>query len=140
MRRHALNVLACPACEGALRLNSVASENLAACDVAEGELACEKCAARYPIIRGVPRFVPTESYASSFGFQWNRFHQLQVDSVMHNDLSRDRFYKTTGWPTCLAGQLILEAGCGAGRKVQDEARHIHPRRASARRERPRNGP
>jgi len=115
VRRHALNVLACPACEGALRLNSVASENLAACDVAEGELACEKCSARYPIIRGVPRFVPTESYASSFGFQWNRFHQLQVDSVMHNDLSRDRFYKTTGWPTCLAGQLILEAGCGAGR-------------------------
>jgi SAM-dependent methyltransferase len=41
-----------------------------------------------------------------------------VDKFMHNDLSRDRFYSTTGWPACLEGERILEAGCGAGRFTQ----------------------
>jgi SAM-dependent methyltransferase len=54
-------------------------------------------------------------YAASFGFQWNRFPTLQVDTVMKNDLSRTRFLATTGWPKSLAGQRILEAGCGSGR-------------------------
>ena len=71
-----------------------------------------------PIGRCLPRFVLSESYASSFGFQWNRFDKLQVDAVMHNDLTRDRFYATTGWPTHMEGQVILEAGCGAGRFTQ----------------------
>lgn len=34
---------------------------------------------------------------------------------MHNDLSRERFYKTSGWPARLTGERILEAGCGSGR-------------------------
>jgi SAM-dependent methyltransferase len=63
----------------------------------------------------MPRFVPDDMYAASFGFQWNRFPTLQVDTVMKNDLSRTRFFATTGWPGSLAGQRILEAGCGSGR-------------------------
>ena len=71
-----------------------------------------------PIVRNIPRFVPSESYASSFGFQWNHFDRIQIDKFMHNDLSRDRFNATTGWPPHLDGQRILEAGCGAGRFTQ----------------------
>jgi SAM-dependent methyltransferase len=37
---------------------------------------------------------------------------------MQNDLSRDRFSKTTGWPARMEGERILEAGCGAGRFTQ----------------------
>ena len=37
---------------------------------------------------------------------------------MQNDSSRDRFYKTTGWPARMDGERILEAGCGAGRFTQ----------------------
>jgi SAM-dependent methyltransferase len=37
---------------------------------------------------------------------------------MHNDLSRERFYATTGWPSRMEGQRILEAGCGMGRFTQ----------------------
>jgi SAM-dependent methyltransferase len=66
----------------------------------------------------VPRFVPSESYTASFGFQWNQFPTLQIDKVMNNNLSRDRFYATTGWSPHLEGQRILEAGCGAGRFTQ----------------------
>ena len=84
-------------------------------EIAEGSLACSSCHTTIPILQNIPRFVPSESYASSFGFQWNRFDRLQVDKFMNNDLSRDRFYKTTGWSDRLEGQRILEAGCGAGR-------------------------
>ena len=88
------------------------------CRQAKLSKACSNaktCHAQVPIVRSIPRFVSSESYASSFGFQWNRFDRLQVDSVMHNDLSRDRFYATTGWPSSLNGERILEAGCGTGR-------------------------
>jgi SAM-dependent methyltransferase len=84
----------------------------------EGLLECEKCGVQYPIVRGLPRFVTSEMYAASFGFQWNKFPTLQVDTVMKNDLSRKRFYATTGWPDRLPGERILEAGCGSGRFTQ----------------------
>ncbi len=69
-----------------------------------------------PIIGGIPRFVRQESYAESFGFQWNRFRQTQLDSHSGRDISRDRFLTATGWqPESLAGKTVLDAGCGAGR-------------------------
>ena len=43
---------------------------------------------------------------------------MQLDKYMRNDLSRERFYATTGWPTRMEGQRILEAGCGMGRFTQ----------------------
>jgi SAM-dependent methyltransferase len=115
VRRRALDVLACPQCEGTLNLASFTDEDCLNNEVIEGQLDCKVCHTLVPIVRCIPRFVPSESYASSFGFQWNRFDRLQVDTVMHNDLSRDRFYATTGWPAHLEGQRILEAGCGSGR-------------------------
>lgn len=118
MRREAVELFVCLKCRGSLRIASVRSEDSTKGEIIEGQLSCEACREEYPIVRNLARFVPTESYAASFGFQWNRFDRLQVDSVMHNDLSRDRFNKTTGWPTHLEGQRILEAGCGSGRFTQ----------------------
>lgn len=99
-------------------MGRAAREDAASEEIREGELVCTKCAAKYPIVRGLPRFVAEESYAHSFGFQWNRFDRLQLDTAMNNDLSRDRFYATTGWPPRMEGQRILEAGCGMGRFTQ----------------------
>ena len=60
-------------------------------------------------------FAP-ESYAESFGFQWNRFRQTQLDSHSGHSVSRERFLTATGWePESLAGKTVLDAGCGAGR-------------------------
>jgi SAM-dependent methyltransferase len=115
LKPEALEVLVCPRCGETLRTVSVASEDVATGEIVEGLLECRACRAQVPVVRGIARFVSSESYASSFGFQWNRFDRLQVDSVMHNDLSRDRFYATTGWPSCLKGERILEVGCGTGR-------------------------
>src|SRR5579863_7701706 len=118
MHRKALDLYACLNCGSAFRLASATSEDHATGEIAEGTLECTNCRATVPIVRNLPRFVQSESYADSFGFQWNRFDTIQVDAVMQNDLSRDRFNKTTGWPARLEGQRILEAGCGAGRFTQ----------------------
>ena len=118
MYRSFVDRFACLECKGSFRLAAIAPESNPTAEIVEGKLICTNCGVEVFIVRGLPRFVPSESYASSFGFQWNRFDKLQVDAVMHNDLTRDRFYATTGWPTRMEGQVILEAGCGAGRFTQ----------------------
>jgi 2-polyprenyl-3-methyl-5-hydroxy-6-metoxy-1,4-benzoquinol methylase len=71
---------------------------------------------RYPIIRGIPRFVSDENYSADFGAQWNMFPKTQLDSFTGAANSKTRLAR------CLLGNLaglknkkVLEAGCGAGR-------------------------
>jgi len=65
----------------------------------------------YPVDRLAP-----ENYASSFGFQWNRFRRTQLDSATGVPISRDRFVRETGWTRRdLEGRRVLDVGCGAGR-------------------------
>ena len=118
MKRAVVDLFACPNCAGQLKLISSVQEGLQGEDVKEGLLECATCQVKHPVISSIPRFVPARSYAESFGFQWNTFPRLQLDKFMNNDLSRERFYATTEWPTSLEGQRILEVGCGAGRFAQ----------------------
>lgn len=67
------------------------------------------------LVRGIPRYVGDEHYASSFGLQWNRHARTQLDSTTGLPISRDRFFAVTAWPVRMDGECILEAGCGAGR-------------------------
>ena len=115
MRARLLEYLACPACSGAVRFSRPSALDSRDAEIDEGLLTCVGCDRNYPIVRSMPRFVSSDMYAASFGFQWNRFPALQLDTVMDSDLSRRRFCATTGWPRRLTGELILEAGCGAGR-------------------------
>lgn len=85
-------------------------------DVETGVLRCSVCHRDYPIVRGIPRFVAADGYASSFGLQWNRHARVQLDSNNGTTFSRSRFYSITEWlPSELEGKLILDVGCGAGR-------------------------
>lgn len=71
---------------------------------------------RYPVLRGIPRFVEASSYVDSFGLQWNAFRRTQLDSYTGLSLSRDRLARIAGGSLdVFRGKLILEAGCGAGR-------------------------
>ena len=73
----------------------------------------------FPYIDGAYRFVETGGYASSFGFQWNKFQQLQIDKYNGTTQSKDRLFAVTGWDKLdLKGENILEIGCGAGRFSQ----------------------
>lgn len=118
MQRKAASLFRCTKCGEPLRLSAITSEDAMRDEIIEAQLSCPLGHTGAPIVRAIPRFVASESYAANWGFQWQRFDRIQLDTVMHNDLSRDRFYKTTGWPPCMEGQRILEVGCGAGRFTQ----------------------
>jgi SAM-dependent methyltransferase len=115
MKIELLKYLECPNCRGELSLAGDLENSHKADEIHEGALNCAACRAAFPIVRSLPRFVSSDGYAASFGYQWNRFPTLQLDSVMGNDLSRKRFYDCTRWPRELKGERILEVGCGAGR-------------------------
>ncbi len=109
--------LRCIACGASLRADSTLPGQDAR-TIDEGRLICTSCGRTFPIVRSIARFVPSEGYAHSFGYQWNYFDKTQLDSHMGNDLSRERFFATTQWPKQMDGQAILEAGCGMGRFTQ----------------------
>ena len=95
--------LACPICKQGLASSG-------------DRLSCDSCAKVFPIIGNIPRFVPKENYAESFGLQWNRFAKTQIDSSLGTDRSRNRFLRETLWDEGqLRGKLVLDAGCGSGR-------------------------
>jgi SAM-dependent methyltransferase len=107
-----LDILCCPECRGELRLDGAQS----ASDIDTGTLRCQNCRAEHPIINGIPRFVPAENYASSFGWQWNQFPKTQLDSYTGVPITRNRFFAQSGWaPEELNGKRVLDVGCGSGR-------------------------
>lgn len=70
----------------------------------------------FQIIGGIPRFVPQDNYASSFGLQWNEYRTTQLDSHTGLTISRDRLTRLLGGSLAVVnGKKVLEAGCGAGR-------------------------
>lgn len=70
----------------------------------------------YPIVDGIPRFVGSESYAASFGLEWNVHAHTQLDSRLTASISKERLERCIGDPVdSLRGKRVLEAGCGAGR-------------------------
>ena len=103
----------CTACGGHFILaNAVQREGGS---VHEGQLVCDTCSIHYPVINGIPRFAPSETYADSFGYQWNIHRKTQLDSYTGLSVSRNRLFAVSGWSKHLKGERILEAGSGAGR-------------------------
>jgi SAM-dependent methyltransferase len=73
------------------------------------ELHCGACRAAFPVVGGIPRLAG-ENYVASFGRQWNRYEVARPEE--------DEFIfrvKTGVSASDLAGQLVLDAGCGGGR-------------------------
>jgi SAM-dependent methyltransferase/uncharacterized protein YbaR (Trm112 family) len=95
-------ILCCPSCRGSLTEQ-------------EAGLCCDHCGRFFPLVKGIVRFVGAENYASSFGFQWNKYVRTQLDHDGSHE-SEDEFRERTGFsPRELSGKLILDVGCGMGR-------------------------
>lgn len=97
-----LDFLRCPRCRARLR------------DQGEGYV-CTACQHKFPLERGVVRFVDPENYAGSFGFQWQRYDRTQLDDAESRESERDFARKTGLSPAELKGKLVLDVGCGMGR-------------------------
>jgi len=66
---------------------------------------------RVPIVRGIPRFVPSELNTLVFGLQWNGHPETQLDSRTGADLSEARLEWYLGMPlAALLGKTVLEPG------------------------------
>ncbi|HEX7793037.1 MAG TPA: methyltransferase domain-containing protein [Vicinamibacterales bacterium] len=119
MKHAALDVLVCPACKADLELDAAVVERR---EILDGTLTCTSCHTHYPIRSGVPRFVPDGMYASSFGWQWNWFRTVQLDSATGTSRSEDALLSATGWSDDVyPGRRLLDAGVGAGRFAERAA-------------------
>lgn len=116
MREDLLEVLAEPGTGSALDLVVTRRGGDGGAEILDGTLTSRQTGKTFAITNGIPRFVPAENYADSFGMQWNRFRKVQLDSVNGTAMSRDRFTSETGWAVSdLKDKWTLDMGCGAGR-------------------------
>lgn len=112
MKIRLLDLVVCPDCKEPLQVRPGAESGE---EILEGSLHCPR-GHSYPIVNGIPRFVPAEFYAESFGFQWNRFSKVQLDVFNDTRESEETFLEKTNFDvTGLSGKLVLDAGTGAGR-------------------------
>lgn len=113
MKPSLLELLECPDCRGALSLTAGETDND---EVLEGTLACA-CRA-YPIVRGVPRLIPTSvdprnwETAFRFGEEWNQF-SMMTDEYEKQFLS----WIEPVQPGHFQDKVVLDVGCGKGRHV-----------------------
>jgi len=79
-------------------------------EVEHGELECDQCGSRYPIVDHVPRFVSCDAYVGSFTFQWQRLPRRLYGLRTEGSFSRFNIDREA-----LSGKRILDVGCGYGR-------------------------
>ena len=113
-----LGILRCLSCGNNLR------------QAADG-LVCAVCGRKYPVLNGIVRFVDTQHYAGSFGFQWKVYAQTQLDGE-HSRRSENAFRRRTGFcPEDVAGKLVLDGLCRAQQIRADgffHGREFRPRK------------
>jgi SAM-dependent methyltransferase len=113
VRTELLEILRCPRTGQPLRVADAVMQDGR---IRAGTLASQDGAQRYPVRDFIPRFVPESNYADSFGMQWQRFRQTQLDSFSGRPISAQRFWTATAWRAAdLRGAWVLDVGCGAGR-------------------------
>jgi SAM-dependent methyltransferase len=94
-----LSLLCCPVCRSRIEQRQCGYR-------------CSGCRKEFPVVRNVLRFVDSDSYADSFGYQWQKFSTTQL----RPEFSERNFHRKTGLrPEHLRGKLVLDAGCGMGR-------------------------
>ncbi len=114
-----LNLLCCPACGCDLQIHSI-TEVAPDGHMMSGDLKCGECEAVYPIVRGVPRFVPgalTKQVAATvegFGYEWTSSEAYLQNTQFASAETFLQFIEPVQ-PDYFKDKLVLDAGCGAGR-------------------------
>jgi SAM-dependent methyltransferase len=117
MKASLLAYLQCPSCGGALRCEPHATEGA---EIVAGTLRCAGCGTDAPILRGVPRFVPSrlapdvKRTVEGFGYEWTTFFDDITTSYMASEELLSDFIR----PVTLdffRDKVVLDAGCGMGR-------------------------
>lgn len=117
MKLSLLEYLVCPDCQVDLDCQATAESGDG---VETGILCCPRCEERFPILRGIPRFVTVErplsgknvETADAFGWEWQKFRKLR-DLAIYEAQFLDWIYPIE--PEFFQGKVVLDAGCGMGR-------------------------
>jgi uncharacterized protein YbaR (Trm112 family) len=108
MKRDATEYFVCPVDHGEL---AVDAPDASADEIETGALLCRSCGKRWPVVRGVPRFVEGEDYTDTFGRQWTRWARTQHDSQNGTDLFKRRLQRYTGWDLEELANAMCPRGC-----------------------------
>jgi uncharacterized protein YbaR (Trm112 family)/ubiquinone/menaquinone biosynthesis C-methylase UbiE len=113
MKQRLMDFIVCPVCRGSLTLRAGTRDGE---EIMDGDLTCQGCSRKYPILRGVPRLLPDSfskeqrDTADAFGYEWTHFTEMEdtyeaefLDWIA--PIGKD-FFK---------GKVILDGGCGKGR-------------------------
>lgn len=100
-----MDVLACPACGGALVEQTTPSHTLSGI----------ACGARHPVARGIPRFVEYDAYVRNFSLEWTIHARTQLDDATSDESERTFVEKTGLSRQDVSGRTVLDVGCGMGR-------------------------
>ena len=112
MKHRLLDMLVCPECQVALKLESVEEESG---QIRTCFLHCTEKGCKYPITNFVPRFVDTDKYVDSFSIQ-RQYTRRHFDWFKKDRQGYALFTPTTGFTKeDLKEGMTLEAGCGYGR-------------------------
>lgn len=99
-----LNIV-CPACYSPLpALEEWSSDSL----------HCPGCGATYARFNDIYRFVSSEYYTGTFGYQWNKPNPHYFGEAARK-ATEDSLRKLHITPELVKGRLVLDAGCGMGR-------------------------
>lgn len=91
MKQEVIKYLSCPECRSDLTL--VESSIEASGEIKEGEVCCTGRHHVFPIKNYIPRFVPSENYADSFGLEWNAHAKTQIDKFNGTNISGSGFFR-----------------------------------------------
>lgn len=116
MKTKLIDYLRCPECK---------SDNLDIVTIIKidnniktGKIICKQCNIEYEIIDFIPRFVEKDNYTDSFGFEWNKIHP---ESYFDSDTGTKKYeviLDAFDLRADIDGKVMLEAGCGSGRKTE----------------------
>ncbi|MGO9646946.1 MAG: methyltransferase domain-containing protein [Terriglobales bacterium] len=115
MKPRLLSYIVCPQCGSSFDARAEREQDG---EIFEGSLQCRGCQASFPVIRGIPRFLPPElsaakrATAAAFGYEWTHYAELTA-------ADREEFLD---WikpldETVFANRVVLDGGCGKGRHL-----------------------
>ena len=120
MKRVLLDWLRCPESGSPLALDVTLEDGD---EIIEGTLRSPE-GREYPIVRAIPRFVPSDDYSGTFSFEWKRHSVTLLDSHGSHGRSEHDFADRVSFPLeSLDGKLVLDAGCGMGRFAEVSLKH-----------------
>jgi ubiquinone/menaquinone biosynthesis C-methylase UbiE/uncharacterized protein YbaR (Trm112 family) len=98
-------------------------------EISEGTLTCSACGRAWPIVGGIPRFIPDNLAADvqkaqdTFSYEWKMFRFGERNWGQDIEHRKQLFLDALGAsPDDLRGKLILDAGCGSGALAIEMAR------------------